>query len=410
MTDVPKIVRYRLQAGELGRPEQTHPEADALVAFAENALSQAERDSVLGHLAKCGGCREVVALALPAEDATPVAAMAAAEAGSETTVVQVSNSASIRRAWFAWANLRWAALAAGVAVALFVMRPGLERLETKVPKPVTAARMAATPANPAASETAGPDLAKKAEIKPEAPPNMKKRSTTKPAVNNYPKLLVGRNFTALPTAGSNVPRSPQTGALALGVPRGANEVVESSGAATEVTTTSSEIDAVTQNQVLAVEKAKPAPGQMAPAAGNNSQMTSQQTAARLETSQGVIVSGASPPVPTLKQGVIWSIKAGVLQRSFDGGAGWQVAVRADHTILCYAVRDQEIWAGGEAGTVLHSADNGTTWINVQPLYRGQPVSSDVIRIEARDSAHVTFLTVNHETWSSSDGGKTWEKK
>jgi hypothetical protein len=76
MAEVPKIVYDRLRAArpvpdrplaEPGAPEQSHPDADLLTAFAEQALSATERDGVLDHLALCGDCREVIALALPAE-------------------------------------------------------------------------------------------------------------------------------------------------------------------------------------------------------------------------------------------------------------------------------------------------------------------------------------------------------
>ncbi len=92
MTDVPKIVQLRLRAIGSGQPEgPSHPDADVLAAFAEQALSQAERDSVLGHLALCADCREAVVLALPATE--PAAALADAEAvgvASETVLEPVS--------------------------------------------------------------------------------------------------------------------------------------------------------------------------------------------------------------------------------------------------------------------------------------------------------------------------------
>ena len=68
MTEVPKIVYDRLRAA---LPKQAHPDADLLTAFAEQALLATERDGVLQHLALCGDCREVAALALPAADVAP---------------------------------------------------------------------------------------------------------------------------------------------------------------------------------------------------------------------------------------------------------------------------------------------------------------------------------------------------
>src|SRR5260221_2821899 len=113
MTDVPKIVHDRLRAALPGRilpggaePEQVHPDADLLTAFAEQALSATERDGVLQHLALCGDCRDVVALALPAAD------LVAAPIASETDGLQTtaSRSRGPHKLSFAWPTLRWAAL------------------------------------------------------------------------------------------------------------------------------------------------------------------------------------------------------------------------------------------------------------------------------------------------------------
>jgi hypothetical protein len=126
MTEVPKIVYDRLRAALPDRagPEQAHPEADLLTAFAEQALSATERDGVLDHLALCGDCREAIALALPAAD------MVAAPIATETEAVRATSiRAKSERNFltaFAWPGLRWAALAAGVAVAasVLLMHPG----------------------------------------------------------------------------------------------------------------------------------------------------------------------------------------------------------------------------------------------------------------------------------------------
>lgn len=58
---------------------ELHPDAEQLNAFAEQALGGNERDKVLHHLAVCGRCRQVVALARNAAEAD-VAAVAGPEA------------------------------------------------------------------------------------------------------------------------------------------------------------------------------------------------------------------------------------------------------------------------------------------------------------------------------------------
>jgi hypothetical protein len=93
MQNVPKIVRDRLQAGPLA---VNHPDADLLTAFAERSLPDRERMVVLEHLAHCGNCREIVALALP--ETEPV-----------QTTIRPSPSG-----WFTWPALRWGIITAGV--------------------------------------------------------------------------------------------------------------------------------------------------------------------------------------------------------------------------------------------------------------------------------------------------------
>ena len=93
MQNVPKIVRDRLQAAT---PAVNHPDADLLTAFAERSLPDRERTVVLEHLARCGDCREIVALALPAIE--PV-----------QTTIRPSPSG-----WFTWPALRWGFVTAGV--------------------------------------------------------------------------------------------------------------------------------------------------------------------------------------------------------------------------------------------------------------------------------------------------------
>ncbi len=93
MQNVPNIVRERLRAAQ---PAINHPDADVLTAFAEHSLQDRERSVVLDHLARCGDCRDIVALALPATE-------------SLQAVVTPSPSR-----WLTWPALRWGLVAAGI--------------------------------------------------------------------------------------------------------------------------------------------------------------------------------------------------------------------------------------------------------------------------------------------------------
>ena len=94
MSHFPKFVLERLKAStsQIG-----HPDPDVLTAFSERSLPARERTVVMEHLARCGECREVVALALP-------------------TVEPATQPASAHRDWITWPVLRWSAVAAGVLI------------------------------------------------------------------------------------------------------------------------------------------------------------------------------------------------------------------------------------------------------------------------------------------------------
>jgi hypothetical protein len=96
MENVPKIVTDRLKTTAVAFD---HPDADVLTAFAEHSLTERERNQVMGHLSACAECREVIALALPAEEST----MAVARPGAGK--------------WLTWPQLRWGLVTAGVIVA-----------------------------------------------------------------------------------------------------------------------------------------------------------------------------------------------------------------------------------------------------------------------------------------------------
>ena len=128
---------------------------------------------------------------------------------------------------------------------------------------------------------------------------------------------------------------------------------------------------------------------------------------------------ASPASQYLAPHVTWAIKAGVLQRSSDSGQSWQDALHADHPLLCYASHDEDIWTGGQAGTLFHSANSGVTWVQVQPSIKARQLGSDITRIELRSNdvrgdmrlpGEIILSTSSKEVWSTADGGKTWDKK
>src|SRR5690349_5867138 len=93
MEKVPQIVSERLRAAS---SPVDHPDADVLTAFSEDSLRKSERAAVVEHLARCGECRDVIALALPPSD----------------QVQETVHSAS--EGWLTWPVLRWGFVTAGI--------------------------------------------------------------------------------------------------------------------------------------------------------------------------------------------------------------------------------------------------------------------------------------------------------
>src|SRR5580765_844783 len=108
MQNVPNIVRERLKAA----PLPDHPDANVLTAFAERSLPDRERSRVLDHLALCGDCSDIVALALPATEPLPA---------------PVTPSP---RGLLTWPTLRWRFVAASIlALASFGVLQYQRRLQ-----------------------------------------------------------------------------------------------------------------------------------------------------------------------------------------------------------------------------------------------------------------------------------------
>ncbi len=455
MTEVPKIVYDRLRAA---LPKQAHPDADLLTAFAEQALSATERDGVLQHLALCGDCREMVALALPAADLAPpqTAPQTADEDGVRTdvqTAVSRAGAPALHKLSFAWPTLRWAALAAGVVVAAAVLlvHPGKlnqATLPSTNPQVATTAPPASGLQTPSSSVPSSPIASPPADqFAVLAETNEPRR---KSELRLSKKLKAGQAVTLSPQTESGMlladnkkdsrqadklSAAPAAGVRALDydarTSQGTTETVEVAGATTAATTEPSAENALmARNDAPAIEKAKPALQEMEGNEEQKAQAAAVPGPARAQARNAVSAAKlASPASQSLAVAphVTWAITGGVLQRSVDSGQSWQDALHADHPLLCYASHDDDVWTGGQAGTLFHSPNNGITWVQVQPSVKARPLSSDITQIEVRNNdsrnntrdelrgyargpAAILLSTSNNEIWSSADGGKTWAKK
>ena len=458
-SEVPKIVYDRLRTAapepDSNAVARAHPDADLLTAFAEQALSAPEREEVLHHLALCGNCREVLSLAdvlslaidsakdsVNSVDAPPVPISTESEPESEP-VQTASIRFAARKNWrpvFAWPNLRWAGLAAGVAIvaAVLVLHPGKQ--------------------NHAAQSATSPSIV--ASVPRAAGSEVALSSSNESSSNQ--STVVAKSDKA-----QNDAESPSSGRANLNTePRFAAHIADNKKSKSNVAPFTGDA-LMARNYAPAIEKAKPALqpqetqttgaiGTTATTTTNAQQKTDDTTgftaglgSARLgstpssETSAAAAVNnGPRPGSPSghgSMQPAMWAIAAGVLQRSVDAGQTWQITLHSDRPLLTYASRDQDVWAGGEAGALFHSADGGATWTRVQPSIKGQMLSSDITQIDISNSdvsnsdvsnndflngknnnndklysrqnlKHIVVSTGGHEVWRSADGGKTWNRQ
>jgi hypothetical protein len=336
-------------------------------------------------------------------------------------------------AWpaLAWPTLRWAALAAGVAVAAAVLLVHPGKVNQAV---LPSAQHAAVPAasgpqiatSPAASSSvAAPStdqfaaLAKTEEPQPKPELRASKKlkagqGVTPPHPTEYGMLLADNKKDSGQADKPSAALPAESFAYDASIRRGATETVEVSGAAAAVAPAPSAAGGLmARNEMPAIQKAKPALQEMGADERQKTQAPAVSGTAGSQARNVMSMSAAkltSPTSPALAHNATWAITAGVLQRSLDSGQSWQDALRTDHPLLCYASHDEDVWTGGQVGTLFHSADGGVTWLQVQPSIKALPLNSDITHIDVHGPAEVVISTSNHEIWSSADSGKTWAKK
>jgi len=108
----------------------------------------------------------------------------------------------------------------------------------------------------------------------------------------------------------------------------------------------------------------------------------------------------------------WTLTAdGTLQRSFNAGKSWEtISVATDARFRALAAVGTEIWVGGSAGALYHSSDAGSRWTQVKPVADGKSLTADIIGVEFTDTQHGKLTTSGGVTWTTVDGGQTWNSR
>lgn len=446
MSEIPKIARARLEQQAAGAGN--HPDADQLTAFVERSLGQREREQVLEHLSRCAPCREVVAVSLPLEEAA-----------------RATQPAREFR-WFEWQTLRWAAVAATFVIAVSLVfqmyreAPATDSRETAqnqpvaTPAPATAEPKQATPAETKQTEAGYADEAQPRQQAPAAKEKAPSSSTV--AVLRDQEAEVARGPSKLDSV--NRARTGQKFGELAGASGGRMDDSKKLG---------SEGKAETGNGTLANKPASPAPAMAAASKRGPAAPTAQQQAAGLAqqappsppatreevqrqaaaepasraaadqaeagkvTGQNEIVSAenaekdadkrarnaapaggfaASRKMSSASATMRWIITAeGRVERTIDSSQTWKEAALDRHIkFLAVAAAGSDVWAGGEGGALYHSSDSGAHWSRVSlPVELG---SATIVRVEFPSAEHGTLTTSSGETWATSDGGVSWQKR
>jgi hypothetical protein len=443
MQDVPKIVRARLQPPE-PQTAESHPDADLLTAFAEQSLTGRERDGIVEHLARCGDCRDVVALALPASEAVTVA-----KAGSPARTGWFNGN------WFSLPVLRWGMVAAGIlavtSVGLLQYRQRQEKMlvSTRVtPRDQSAdgaaqsAQPSQTPVSqlPAAEMGKQPETRKETLARTQAAPSGDKAPHTASRVSPESQQFHGAvqssaGRTAAGTFGGPIHRdltSNRSPAFAPGLQNiapaaaakqtpvaepaqlGVSTTVEVSGGAPTVTTQTTAQNEI-QDQLIQSE-----PGEAAqPSAGKREAVVRAKPTSAQASPAGMAPGPSLRAAPAPMKNLAtprWTISAnGALQRSVDEGKTWQdVNLAVVESMSSNLVRRSKIEIKPEATNDSQTESKAGATTDVKTAAKSEPRSAAQPSKKSSNwgpapSANTVFraLSVSSnaaEVWAGGSGG------
>ena len=465
MEHVPKIVLKRLQETSAPGP---HPDADLLTAFAEQSLAESERARVMDHLARCSDCREVLSLALPAME---LVAVAASSTPASTTPAR---SRWFTWPVLRWGVAAAGIIAlASIGVVQYRQRQKNETLVSSLASPnETTAAPQALPQSPPAPESQESvrqaEKEKQAQIEKQA--REQKWALSNRADNSPENMLVRPTNPASPearamrvapsgtSAGGRIRSGSAGGAapkVAPSAPHNTFAIANASKGATPQaaakpaarTTAAQSVEAPSTSETIEVVEPQAAPAPASANAQASDQLDEKQKdlPSQSDSSKSLsVLKGKDVAAAQVASGTQriprWSISAdGGLQRSLDDGKTWldvnvnselpsgasKMAVTAEPenrkkkveaqpspnpVFRAVSAQGAEVWAGGSAAMLYHSADSGAHWVRVLPFSSGAALTGDITSIEFSDPQHGRIKTSAREVWITADDGQTWRRQ
>jgi len=406
----------------------THPDADLLTAFAERSLTAREKEQVLGHLAVCATCRDVVALA-----------------GS--ALVEPVPEPVRKRAIWEMPLFHWGAVAATTIVVVAAVSLGMHErrapsttaaIQSELPPAAVAEKddkVAAAPAAPIENRAKQAIAAKGVPAESAPTPPVASPETTKHALHLQQEARFERPSGAVAKKEINVPAAngvvggavanspspatpPAQDAARDSVDHGtANSMMKTRAAdiaqapaAAPPAASSAQREAgaynVRTNESLTVDMRTGAVTQTEQAAPNAAPQGAATRHKREPYSAKSIDQGAAPALAFARQ---WQLsKNGQLQHSSAQGA-WNDVLPGQKFNRLAIVQDH-VWAGGDNGVLYFSADNGQTWTTL-PVRSGATVlTGNITALQFTDTQNGSLQTSTGETWRTQDGGQNWTRQ
>ncbi|HLH09772.1 MAG TPA: zf-HC2 domain-containing protein [Terriglobales bacterium] len=459
MAEIPKLARLKLQTEQRAGVE-SHPDADLLNAFLEQAVTPREREQVLAHLSRCADCREAAALAGVAAPEAPLTTRPAAVA---------------KKSFWSWGPLRWTAVAATAAVVLSAvwldrrevekqqLAAGSETLPQIVQQQDESKAGAASSTPRSDRVVAAPSVATENALKStrdvarqdtgDAPSKISPQANLdSAAADNGEKAdnekkkdasdirqlpILGRSVVPLSAVATSGPAKKSAAAneptkqsdVAV---NGANvqPVRPAEKSATELVAVAPAASAATPAPQPAMTYSRRSGSDLAPAAqvaqgpaksaASNERILQrapvddeQLPAAGTTQSQLTMGPNQNSEVDsTLRKSANFSTKwrvtqAGELQQSFDSGRSWRTSLGEISNFRAVAAAGSAVWAGGDDGTLWRSSDYGQTWKKVVPNSSGRSPRGNIQSIQLSSPTMVVIKTSAGETWTSVDSGNSW---
>ena len=146
-----------------------------------------------------------------------------------------------------------------------------------------------------------------------------------------------------------------------------------------------------------LQKGQPVEAAAAPAKSESSSLEQTDAlSARSMSARRGLANGYSPAA--------WKVVDGTLLKGM--GQSWEDAYPASvgkFEFTFVQSHGGDVWAGGTHTMLVHSRDGGATWENVR---LGDTASGSIVNVLFGGN-RVQVKTSDDQSWSSSDGGKTW---